>query len=256
MSRYILWLCFSAELAETVKMFLPASHVHISAGPAQMFAVMAKSEQPPRGRIGRPAKPSLLSELRIARSFSQEQIGWYLGMEGDAYGKIERGSTRLKADQAASLAGLYGVDVSMLVGKLNTRRIPIRGYIGAGAEVYPADDGSPTYSVECPTGLDPLSTIAVQVRGTSMVPSIPEGWIVFYANEAHGVPTEAVNQICVVKLAGDGPTLLKFVKLGRSPARFDLWSANAPPIDDAQLEWAAPARAYLPADIAKLRMID
>lgn len=242
-------------------MFLPQQRVPVSAGLAQFRCAMAKAarsgtrqSRTTGGRIGRPPTPSVLSELRIARGLNQEDLGEVLGIQGDAYGKIERGKTRLKADQAAKLADFYGVDASILVGN-RSRKIPIRGYVGAGAEVYPIDDGETFREVDCPTGLDPSHTVALEVHGDSMFPLIGEGWIIFYSSDVRGVPSEAIGQTCVVKLAHDGPTLLKHVRRGYRPNRFNLISANREPIEDAELEWAAPIRGYQAPDVARVRIV-
>lgn len=64
-----------------------------------------------------------------------------------------------------------------------------------------------------------------------------------------------IGQMCVVKLAGGGPIMVKWVQEGRRRGRYDLISANpnARPIQDAALEWAAPVRAYIDPELAGRR---
>lgn len=182
-----------------------------------------------------------MSELREARGLTQDDIGRLLGMQGDAYGKIERDVTRLKAADATKLADFYGITVAILVGN-QSRAIPIVGYVDTVGEVYPLDDQEPKYQVFCPFGLDPRQTDAAEVRGNSMYPVIGEGWIVFYSRYSR-VPTEAHNQTCIVKVA-NGATLLRHVRRGHGWNRFDLISLHAPQMDDVDLEWAAPIREW------------
>lgn len=195
-----------------------------------------------------------MSELRIARDLTQEEVAGLLGMELDAYGSVERGRTRLKADQAGKLADLYGVEIALLIGN-QSRKIPVRGYVGAGAQVFPIDEGGASKEVDCPIGLNPNTTVALEVQGTSMYPFIGDGWIVFYTSEPHG-PAEIIGQTCVVKVAQDGPTLLKYVSRSHLPGHYQLLSVNTavPPID-ALLEWASPIRDYQSPGVAKARPI-
>jgi hypothetical protein len=59
-----------------------------------------------------------------------------------------------------------------------------------------------------------------------------------------------LGEMCIVKLADDGPTLVKHLRKGCSRGRFNLLSTNRAPIEDARLDWAAPVRGILPPDLA------
>jgi phage repressor protein C with HTH and peptisase S24 domain len=108
----------------------------------------------------------------------------------------------------------------------------------------------------CPIGLDPDQTVALEVRGNSMYPVINDGWIVFYTRDHPGVPTESLNQTCVVKVANDGPTLLKHLHLDRGAEnRFTLVSFNAPQMDNIEVEWAAPILDWQSAKVARAQPI-
>ncbi len=54
-----------------------------------------------------------------------------------------------------------------------------------------------------------------------------------------GVPEACLNRLCIVKLAEDGPILVKEVRRGCRANRFVLTSWNALPIEDVRLDWAA-----------------
>lgn len=80
--------------------------------------------------------------------------------------------------------------------------------------------------------------VAVRIRGDSMHP-LRDGWLIFYARHQDGVPDECIGELCVVKVAGDGPTLVKELRRGRQPDRYRLDSWNGAPIEDVALDWAA-----------------
>ena len=119
--------------------------------------------------------------------------------------------------------------------------VQIVGYVGAGAEIFPFDDhmqGNGFEEIECPPGVDPETTVALRIKGDSMMPFMPEGTIVYYSERFDGGCADYVNKLCVVKIK-DGPTLLKILKKGYSKGRFNLMSYNADMIEDARLEWCA-----------------
>lgn len=67
---------------------------------------------PRRARSARASRfPNRVRELREAAEpwLSQEQLGDRLGVTFSAVGKLERGETRLRVDQAEALAGIFKV---------------------------------------------------------------------------------------------------------------------------------------------------
>jgi transcriptional regulator with XRE-family HTH domain len=212
---------------------------------------------PRRGRRSSPSKitrfPNRIAALREARGWSnREALVAASGLSYEVIAKLERGETRLKVDQVRRLADALGVEDTALTAEIDApdRRVPVVGYVGAGTEVFPFDDfpaGSGLRRVRCPDGLDPLRTVAVQVRGDSMFP-LSEGSILFYRKVAEGVPFEAVGQMCIVKLAGDGPMLVKHLRRGYTRGRYNLLSNNAAPREDAEIEWAAPVLVVMQGD--------
>jgi hypothetical protein len=99
--------------------------------------------------------------------------------------------------------------------------------------------------VEAPEGVGHSPVVAVRVRGESMHP-MRDGWLLFYRRDRQGVPEECLNRLCIVKLADDGPLLVKELRRGYGAGRYLLYSWNAPPLEDARLEWAAPVLSIRP----------
>ena len=99
--------------------------------------------------------------------------------------------------------------------------------------------------VHAPEGVGKASVVAVRVRGDSMHP-MRNGWLLFYRREDHGVPDSCLNRLCIVKVADEGPILVKELRRGYRTNHFVLSSWNAPPIEDARLDWAAPVLSIRP----------
>jgi len=80
--------------------------------------------------------------------------------------------------------------------------------------------------------------VAVRIKGESMRP-MKEGWLMFFRKSDSGVPTECRDQLCVVKIANDGPMMVKELRWTKTPYLYNLLSWNAEPIEDVAPDWAA-----------------
>lgn len=81
-------------------------------------------------------------------------------------------------------------------------------------------------------------TVAVVVRGDSMLPIAENDWLLYYDNR-HEPPTdELVGRLCVVGLS-DGRMLVKRLYRARQPGLWDLHAPNASTMFDQAVEWAA-----------------
>ncbi len=126
--------------------------------------------------------------------------------------------------------------------------VSVVGYVGAGQEIFALDDhalGASLEEVEAPEGVGRDTMVAVRVRGESMHP-LRDGWLLFYRRDQHGVPEACLNRLCIVKLADDGPILVKELRRGYREGHFVLSSWNAPPLDDVRVDWAAPVLSIRP----------
>ncbi len=129
-----------------------------------------------------------------------------------------------------------------------SHRVSVVGYVGAGQEIFALDDhalGAGLEEVEAPEGVGRDTMVAVRVRGESMHP-LRDGWLLFYRRDQHGVPEACLNRLCIVKLADDGPVLVKELHRGYREGHFVLSSWNAPPIEDVRVDWAAPVLSIRP----------
>jgi phage repressor protein C with HTH and peptisase S24 domain len=161
------------------------------------------------------------------------------GKTKDQVYNAENGTSSLKDKDAQIYAKALGATVAEIMGEQETRLVPVKGYVGAGAEVFPFEgDDSHLDHVECPNGLDPDKTEAYIVRGDSMLPIEPDSLIYIMP----GLKIDPLNKHCLVDLA-DGRRLFKSVRRGSSPRRFTLMSSNALPIEDVAIVRAARVEA-------------
>ena len=119
--------------------------------------------------------------------------------------------------------------------------VPVVGQIGAGAELFLYDDHPQGQGLE--EALAPLSVEgdnfgAVRIKGDSMRP-LKDGWLLFFRRDQRGISAECRNQLCIVKIADDGPMMVKELRWTKTPGRYNLLIWNADPIEDVALDWAA-----------------
>jgi phage repressor protein C with HTH and peptisase S24 domain len=193
--------------------------------------------------------PSRLKEFRKKQGLSLAKLAAAVGTSTPQIHKLEREERRMTFDWARRLAPALQIEPEDLMRV--EHRIQVVGRVGAGAQVLPIDDhakGDGLYDVECPRGLDPKNTVAVEVVGDSMEPAVQEGWVLFYDRSPEPTPSAVVGRLCVVQVE-DGRVLVKQIKRGPDQGRFNLISANAPMIENVALDWAAPVKAMLPRDL-------
>lgn len=194
--------------------------------------------------------------LRNSQGLSQSQLAEEIGVDQSNVSRWENGAMPEDAHivRMAELAGVhpaefrYGTLPEAEAAETSARPVPVVGYVGAGQTVFSHDDhalGGGLEEVEGPEGVGKGAVVAVRVRGDSMHP-MRDGWLLFYRRDHEGVPDDCLNRLCVVKLADDGPILVKELHRGYRPNSFLLASWNAPPMEDVDIEWAATVLSIRP----------
>lgn len=138
------------------------------------------------------------------------------------------------------LSSALEVPVSDLLAQ---RRVSVVGYIGAGGEIIFEDMGQED-TVLRPPGISG-TLIALIVRGSSMLPKYKDGDIIYIQRTHEGILPEYVGEDCAVRLV-TGETYLKQLMRGDVEGRFTLFSLNAPPIENVEVEWATLVRFVMP----------
>lgn len=154
----------------------------------------------------------------------------------------ENGTRGFPKKRALAYAQAFRVGVSwLLTGEgvpESSKRIPIEGYLGAGAVVHAVvarEDGI-VDEVDLPPGVD-VELLAFRVRGESNYPVYKDGDVIFCARDGQPLH-ELVNREAVVRTA-EGRRYIKTVVRGSRHGLYTLISHNAPPQPDEELDWGA-----------------
>lgn len=175
-----------------------------------------------------------LKTLRIGRGWTHERAATELGMSRSGYVKLERGERKLSDSFIETAQGVYGVSAAEILGN-GERLVKLAGFVGAGQEVYQFDEDG-AGEVEAPFGAAP-ETLAVEVRGSSMLPLYEDGTILYYSKQLP--PESMIGKRCIARLA-DERVLVKTLTRGSERGLWTLVSLNAPAIEDVAVIWAAP----------------
>jgi transcriptional regulator with XRE-family HTH domain len=193
-----------------------------------------------------------IKELRAAAKMSLATMETLTGISAQQLNRLEKGTRRLNEDNLTIIARALNCSPEDLIG--TQKVVPVIGEVGAGGEVFPIDDlpliprcvsDSDRDLINCdwvdaPPGNYPDGIVALRVKGNSMLPFMPQGTVVYYAERFDGgAPDHCISSLCIVRLR-DGKTLLKIVRKGQEHGRFDLQSYNMETITDVELAWCAP----------------
>lgn len=190
--------------------------------------------------------PERLRAAREAAKLTQEQLGERLKVTQSTIQQWETGETMPRPARNLSIAKALGVDVvwlfqgRKLVETVNNKTVPLVGYVGAGAQIFPVDDhlkGASLERVEAPPIGNAHGIVAVRVRGESMIPAYYDGNVIYYG-EHEADPMNAVGEEVVV-CTDDGNIFVKRLARGRSPGCFDLISYNGAILQDQRIQWVA-----------------
>lgn len=160
----------------------------------------------------------LAEHLKVAQSSVHR---WLIGSEP-------------RGDKRDAIAELY----EQLLGRdPSAGQVPLKGYIGAGGEVFAEEFGGDE-TVEAPAEAAP-ETVAARVRGTSMYPTFQDGWLIYWSKQL--APDALMNTIVVAQLE-DNRIMVKTIMPGSKPGLWNLVSVNpnTPPMIDQVVRWVAP----------------
>jgi phage repressor protein C with HTH and peptisase S24 domain len=181
-----------------------------------------------------------LRRARIAAGYAtSKDAAEAFGINSNTLRSNENGNKPFGRDAAVKYANIFNVRLEWLLSGRGSMRnvrgtIRVEGYVGAGAAVFPLDDGA-FEPIEPPFGA-PDGAVAFVVRGDSMYPAYRDGTYII----ALPVPDvrDLVNRRAVVTL-DDGRRFVKDIGAGSAPDLFTLYSHNASPIHDVRIVAAA-----------------
>lgn len=187
---------------------------------------------------------SWVKGLRQQMRLTQGQFASRAGVEQATVSRWENGAepefeNRTQLNMLANEAGYPAFDT------LRPATIPVKGYVGAGAEVILFED-HPDHSnfddIEAPPGI--TDGIALIVRGDSMYPKYEDGEVIVCSTREYTLDT-LLHETCYVKLM-DGRAYLKILGRGSEKGFYTLRSHNAPDIQDVVIDWAYPVEWVRP----------
>ena len=199
-----------------------------------------------------------LFALRVQAGLTQQDVAEATNSNRGHISKLEAGKIGMNEEWIRKLGAKFGWTPSQLLGDL---RVPIVGEVGAGGHIFPINDlpliprNLPAAErdllncefIDSPPGIFPDGIVALRVSGTSMLPFMPPGTVVYYAQRFAGAaPDHCLFKLCVVE-TGDGATMLKMVRKGQLHGKFDLVSYNMETVTDVDLAWCAPVIFIKPA---------
>lgn len=181
-----------------------------------------------------------IRKIRLKLDMSMDDVAAIIGTTRATIMKLEKGNMQLTTTWMEKIARALKCSAMDLIFDTSPPMVPVMGYVGAGAEVFPLETAETLEEVECPTGYLPENIVALRVRGDSMEPQMEDGWLIFYRRETDGVPPDCIGELCIVALENNG-LLVKKVRQGSMPGLYHLVSKNPnrEPVVDAKLLWAS-----------------
>lgn len=156
------------------------------------------------------------------------------------YSGHENGSRGIKDDDILRYARVFRVSPAWLAfgegHPTAPTTAPIVGYVGAGAVVCPTNDSIAIDEVEAPPGVS-ARTVAVVVRGDSMLGIAEDGWVLYYDNVRRPPGPDLFGRLCIIE-TDNGQMLVKKLYPGSADGLYTLISSNAEPILDVVIVWA------------------
>ena len=147
-----------------------------------------------------------------------------------------------RGDTLSRIASAIGVNEQWLRDGSGPHytRFPVVGYVGAGEAFVPYDDLAKGAGYdEINFDVDSGDPIAIQVRGSSMEPVYRPGDHLICSRRDGEDEAGFLGRDCVVLLeSGEG--YVKRVVRGAAAHQYTLLSYAAAPIENVQLQWAAP----------------
>jgi transcriptional regulator with XRE-family HTH domain len=212
------------------------------AGNGFAFARPEPGATPPEALIGERIKA-----LRKELGLTQIEFAAAVETTQSAISKWERRDETPSDVFVERMAQLTGTTAGYIrYGEAYQRRqVPIIGYVGAGAEIFPVESGAERIDGLTVPSLLPYDAVALIVRGNVLLPEVDENTVLVYRRDMPFDESSSLTKRCIVALK-NGPWLVKRLMRGSAYGRYTLLSTNAPPLTDVEIAWAAPILAYIP----------
>jgi len=180
----------------------------------------------------------ILREIQRVKGWTQNEMAGHLKVTQPTISRWYKGQ-KPEIDQRDRILGLAKkLGLVDSYASMDDFSIPIVGYVGAGGQILYDEGQGPFGEARMPPDGASRTTVAVVVRGDSMSGQLEDGWTVYYDNRRIPPSTDLLGRLCVIGMT-DGRVLIKKLLPGRLNGKFDLYSANAAPMLDQAIDWAA-----------------
>lgn len=192
--------------------------------------------------LRQPAEPG-------AKKRTQREISEELGVGQSTVSKWESGAQLPNFAESQKLRA-FAIQKGILTETkhdLTTHRaVKVVGAVGLGEEIdwYSQGDGVSLEVVELPFPV-PDGCFALEARGMSMHPRVKDGEIVVARANGH-TADDLLGQEVVLRTE-EGSYLLKTIRRGFTPGRYNLESHNGPLREDEAVVWVAEIWAIIPS---------
>lgn len=184
-----------------------------------------------------------LSSMLQDRKVSQRQFAKQMGVDPASIHRLITGKRPVRIDEAAQIARLLSLPVGDVLEHAGIalqegqRTAPLVGHVDGQGEAH-LDWDAHGDAVPAPEDM-PEHAVAVQLRTATSALDAMDGWTLFTTLPS-GIAPDAIGRLCLVGLAKNGVTLLRFVRRGYAKGRYNLVHPGLGELQDAALDWAVP----------------
>lgn len=192
---------------------------------------------------------ALIRAILKSQNWKQGDLAQHLGTTQASISRYV--SAKQNPDYASGnaiirLANSLGIPSDDYVAPDRTMTAFIKGIVGLGETIEWIGDSTMSLGeVELPFPMKE-GCIALEARGDSQFPRVKNGEILIVRFNGH-TAADMVGQEAVVRLS-DGTYLMKTIRRGYEPGRYNLESFNAPTRENAEVEQVAAVVAIIPAE--------
>lgn len=179
-------------------------------------------------------------DLLESRGMSLRDLARRMGVAHSKLSLTFSGTRRMQLDEAAQIAGIFGLPIQTLVENLGIH-IPTPRVAVVGAMIGDGTVSKIEGLTLCVTMPDPAleDAIAISCRTAETLLTWMDGWKLFCADPEKGTGdlSRTIGRFCYVQIVG-GPRVCATVSRGYSDGRFNLSGPYR--AQDVMLDWATP----------------
>ena len=187
-----------------------------------------------------------IRELRRDRGWTLEHLSERSKISVSTLQRLEVGDRRINSEHLDSLAQAFRCAPADILSVPTNRAIQILGIVGLGEEIEWQGEGDMDLGEVEVAGISATDGLmALECRGDSMRPRVNDRELVIARRRDGKRPADLLGREAIVKLRS-GPVLLKRIRRGYEPGRFNLESYNADLRENVEIDWVAELVSIIP----------